>query len=101
MPGLDLLSCAPIRVVKSGGAAAARCISPCGQRGLNAQTLTNAPEEVLPRDAPYAAHGGKRGVMAAFMVANGTLAVGFIASFVDCCAHVLSFFLADVLRSLR
>lgn len=87
--------------MESGGAAAARCISPCGQRGLNAQALTNAPEEVLPRYAPYAAHGGKRGVMAAFVVADGAFAVGFVVSFVDCCAHVLSFSLADVLRSLR
>lgn len=87
--------------MESGGAAAARCVPPCGQRGFNAQALANAPEEVLPRDAPYAAHGGKGGVVAAFVVADGTLAVGFVASFVDCCAHVLSFLLADVLRSLR
>ena len=87
--------------MKSGGAAAARRVSPCGQRGFNAQALANAPEEVLPRDAPCAAHGGKRGVMAAFVVADGAFVVGSVASFVDCCAHVLSFSLADVLRSLR
>lgn len=39
--------------------------------------------------------------MTAFVVADGASAVGFAASFVDCCAHVLSSLLADVLRSLR